>query len=157
MSLKDKVVIVTGAGSGIGAATARLFLERGAKVVLTDLNVANVEPVASGHAPGQYLLLATDVSQEDQVKALINRTVGHFGKLDVLVNNAGVYGESEFTQGNTGEWNRLMGVDVNSVYFSTREAIPYLKKTSGSIINVSSVSGLGGEAAHPIYNAAKGQ
>lgn len=156
MSLKDKIVIVTGAGSGIGAATAKKFLDNGAKVVLADLKTSSMEPVAAGYPAEQFLLLAIDVSNEVQIKELISRTVSHFGQLDVLVNNAGVYGESEFTQGNTGEWNRLMGVDVNSVYFSTREAIPHLKETKGSIINVSSVSGLGGEAGHPIYNAAKG-
>ena len=75
------------------------------------------------------MLLATDVSDEQAVKDMIEKTVEHFGQIDVLVNNAGVYGENEFTETTTEEWNKLLGVDLNSVYFTSREAIPYLKKT----------------------------
>lgn len=153
---KDKVVIVTGAGSGIGAATAKKFLDSGFKVVLSDLKIDNVKPVAETYNKDQYLLLAVDVSKEEEIKLLVKDTLSHFGRIDVLVNNAGVYGESEFTQTTTEEWNRLVGVDLNSVYFTSREIIPELKKTKGCIVNVSSLSGLGGESGHPIYNAVKG-
>ena len=156
MSLKGKIVIVTGAGSGIGAAATKKFLENGAKVVASDLKVSNVEPVVEGFDKENYLLLATDVSDEQAVKDMIEKTVEHFGQIDVLVNNAGVYGENEFAETTTEEWNKLLGVDLNSVYFTSREAIPYLKKTKGNIVNVSSLSGLGGESMHPIYNTVKG-
>ena len=156
MENKDKVVVVTGAGAGIGAATSKKFLDNGFKVVLSDLKVSNVEPVAKGYDKDQYLLLAADVSDEDAVKNLVSKTIERFGKIDVLVNNAGVYGESEFTEGTTEEWNKLLGVDLNSVYFTSREILPHLKDTKGCIVNVSSLSGLGGEDGHPIYNAVKG-
>lgn len=156
MSLKDKVVIVSGAGAGIGAATAKKFLDNGSKVVLSDLKVENVAPVAEGYDESQYLLLVADVSKEEDIKKLVSKTLEHFGQIDVLVNNAGVYGESEFTDTSTDEWNRLIGVDLNSVYFTCREIIPHLKKTRGCVVNVSSLSGLGGESGHPIYNTVKG-
>lgn len=156
MSLENKVVIVTGAGAGIGAAAAKKFLDNGSIVVLSDLKVENVEPVVAGYDKDKYHLVAADVSNEEAIKNLVRETLDRFGQIDVLVNNAGVYGESEFTETTTDEWNRLIGVDLNSVYFTCREIIPHLKKTKGSVVNVSSLSGLGGESGHPIYNAVKG-
>jgi meso-butanediol dehydrogenase/(S,S)-butanediol dehydrogenase/diacetyl reductase len=96
------------------------------------------------------------VSDEAYVKRLVEDTVNKFGKLDVLVNNAGMAIFGPFAQTTTQDWRKLMATDLDSVYFACREALPYLLKTKGTIINVSSVSGLGGDWGLSSYNAAKG-
>jgi len=153
---EGKVVIVTGAGSGIGARTARRFLREGASVVLNGRREHKLRETIAGFNAEKSLVHPGDVSDEAYVKRLVEDTITQFGKLDVLVNNAAIALFGPFAQTTTQDWRKLMGTDVDSVYFATRESLPHLLKTKGSIINVSSVSGLGGDWGLSTYNAAKG-
>jgi meso-butanediol dehydrogenase/(S,S)-butanediol dehydrogenase/diacetyl reductase len=152
----DKVVIVTGAGSGIGAATARRFAADGATVVLAGRTQEKLDRIADGMPAGKYLVRVTDVSQQADVEALVADTVRQFGRLDVLVNNAGVAAEGKITESSVDDWKKVMSTDLDGVYYACRAAIPQLIITGGSIVNLGSVSGLGGDWATSIYNAAKG-
>jgi meso-butanediol dehydrogenase/(S,S)-butanediol dehydrogenase/diacetyl reductase len=153
---EDKVVVVTGAGSGIGAGTARRFLQEGAFVVLNGRREAKLRETIAGFDAAKSLVHPGDVSDETYVKRLVEDTVIKFGKLDVLVNNAGMAIFGPFEHTTTEIWRKTMGTDLNGVFFCVREALPHLLKTKGSIVNLSSVSGLGGDWGLGAYNAAKG-
>ena len=153
---EDKVVIVTGAGTGIGAATARRFLREGAMVVLNGRREQKLRDAIAGSDATKSLIHAGDVSVETYIKRLVDDTVARFGRLDVLVNNAGFAIFGPFAELTTAEWRRQLATDLDGVYFGTREALPHLLKTRGSIVNVSSASGLGGDWGGSGYNAAKG-
>lgn len=153
---EGKVVIVTGAGSGIGAATAKRFLSEGASVVLNGRRKEKLQATASAFDPGKILIHSGDISDELYVNQLIADTVARFGRLDVLVNNAGVTFFGSFVTSTTEQWRNVMGIDVDGVYFATRAAMPHLLKAKGSVVNVSSASGTGGDWGGSIYNAAKG-
>ena len=153
---EGKVVIVTGAGSGIGAGTARRFLQEGAYVVVNGRREHKLHETIAGHDAAKSLVHPGDVSDEGYVKRLVEDTITKFGKLDVLVNNAGMAIFGPFAQTTTQDWRKVMGTDLDSVYFASREALPHLLKTKGSIVNLSSASGLGGDWGMSAYNAAKG-
>jgi meso-butanediol dehydrogenase/(S,S)-butanediol dehydrogenase/diacetyl reductase len=153
---EGKVVIVTGAGSGIGAGTARRFLKEGAFVVLNGRREHKLRETIAGFDAAKSLVHPGDVSDERYTKGLVDDTIAKFGKLDVLVNNAGTAIFGPFAKTTTQDWRKVMGTDLDSVYFASREALPHLLKTKGSIINLSSVSGLGGDWGMSSYNAAKG-
>jgi meso-butanediol dehydrogenase/(S,S)-butanediol dehydrogenase/diacetyl reductase len=150
------VVIVTGAGTGIGAATARRFLSEGASVVLNGRREHKLVETSSGADSAKVMLHPGDVSDEAYVKQLVADTVAKFGRLDVLVNNAGFAIFGPFAELSTEDWRRQIAVDLDGVYFGSREALPHLLATHGSIVNVSSASGLGGDWGGSGYNAAKG-
>ena len=151
-----KVVIVTGAGSGIGAATARRFLQAGALIVLNGRREAKLRETAGGFPAKNMLVHPGDVADEAYVTSLVKDTVSKFGKLDVLVNNAAMAVFGPFEQTTTEVWRKTMATDLDSVYFASREALPHLLKTKGTIINLSSASGMGGDWGLAAYNAAKG-
>ncbi len=153
---EGKVVIVTGAGTGIGAGTARRFLQEGASVVLNGRREHKLHETVAGFNLAKALVHPGDVSDEFYVKRLIKEAVSHFGKLDVLVNNAGFAIFGPFEQTTTEVWRKTMGTDLDGVYFACREALPHLLATQGSIVNLSSASGLGGDWGMSAYNAAKG-
>jgi meso-butanediol dehydrogenase / (S,S)-butanediol dehydrogenase / diacetyl reductase len=153
---EGKVVIVTGAGSGIGAATARRFLREGAFVVVNGRREPKLLETIAGFHKTKSLVHPGDVSDEAYVKRLVEDTVNQFGKLDVLVNNAGIAIFGPFAHTTTQDWRKVMGTDLDSVYFASREALPHLLTTKGSIVNLSSASGLGGDWGMSSYNAAKG-
>jgi len=153
---EGKVVIVTGAGSGIGAGTARRFLKEGAFVVLNGRRKHKLEETIAGFDAAKSLVHSGDISDEKYVKRLVADTVATFGKLDVLVNNAAFAIFGPFEKTTTEDWRKVMATDLDSVFFATREALPHLLKTKGSIINLSSASGLGGDWGLSSYNAAKG-
>ncbi len=159
MRLKDKVAIVTGASSGMGAATAKLFAAEGAKVVLTDIleaeggELAGAIDADGGAARFQKL----DVTSEADWDALIVETVAAWGGIDVLVNNAGVSGSHPDIL-NTATWDEQMNVNARGVFLGMRAVISKMKEAGGgSIVNISSISGLTGQRfVHMGYNAAKG-
>ena len=154
--MKDKVAIVTGAASGMGAATARLFAAEGAKVVLTDIMEeagASLAVEIGGYARFQKL----DVTSEEEWDELVAVTISAFGRIDVLVNNAGVSGSHPDIL-NVATWDEQMNVNARGVFLGMRSVIPKMQEAGGgSIVNISSISGLTGQRfVHMGYNAAKG-
>ncbi|WP_427312643.1 SDR family NAD(P)-dependent oxidoreductase [Cupriavidus sp. H39] len=152
----DKVVIVTGAGSGIGAATARRFADEGASVALAGRTRDKLDKTAAGLPSDRCLVQVTDVAQWPQVQALVEATLRRFGRLDVMVNNAGVAVEGRITEASLEDWRQVMSIDLDGVFHGCRAAMPALMQSRGCIVNVSSVSGLGGDWGLSFYNAAKG-
>ncbi|MFZ6639092.1 SDR family NAD(P)-dependent oxidoreductase [Undibacterium sp. TC4M20W] len=153
---EDKVVIVTGAGSGIGAVTARRFLQEGALVTLIGRREHKLYDTLAGLDPQQALIHAGDVPNEYYVHCLVADSVAKLGKLDVLVNNAGMAIFGPFEQGRTADRCTVMGTNLDSVYFGVRAALPHLLKTRGVIVNLSSASRMVGDWSMSAYNAAKG-
>ena len=161
MRLKDKVALITGAASGMGAATAKLFAREGAKaVVVADVMDAEGAAVVTEieKAGGRASFLHLDVTDEAQWKSVVDKTVATHGKLDVLVNNAGISGSAEQDLYDTAAWNRLMNVNATGVFFGMKHGIAAMKKhRRGSVINLSSISGIVGQGfIHVGYNASKG-
>lgn len=159
MKLENKVAIVTGAGSGMGKAIAGLFAKKGAKVIASDINETGVKDLiaSSGDIAGEIVFSQTDVSNRNQVEAMIDLAVNKYGKLDVLVNNAGVLDKMyAVTEVEDEFWDKVIGVNVNSVMYACQKAIPIMMKNGGgSIINTASVGGLFGCRAGAAYTASK--
>lgn len=156
---QDKVVVVTGAASGIGAATARRFAAEGARLVLGDLDEEGLGAVAEGCDPsGEHVVArGVDVADLDQVTALVDSAVEHFGRLDVLFNNAGIGAFGKAPDLDPAVWHRTFAVDVHSVFYGCRAAIPHFRNAGGGVIvNTASISGLAGDYGLSAYNAAKG-
>jgi meso-butanediol dehydrogenase/(S,S)-butanediol dehydrogenase/diacetyl reductase len=152
-----KVVIVTGASSGIGEATARRFSDEGAMVVLASRDGDALRGIAAELPADRTLVHPTDVSDFAEVEALVAAAVERFGGLDVMVNNAGVAVQGEVDEASLDDWQRVMSINVGGVFHGARAALPELKKRPGSsIVNTSSVSGLGGDWGMSFYNASKG-
>lgn len=153
---EGKVVIVTGAGTGIGAATARRFHSEGAAVVLSGRRKAKLEDVGQSLGDDRCLIQASDVSIVEDVEKLTADTVRRFGRIDILVNNAGGGARRGFLDLPVHEWHSVFAINVDGVFNASRSVLPHLIETKGSIINVSSVSGLGGDRGLNFYNATKG-
>jgi NAD(P)-dependent dehydrogenase (short-subunit alcohol dehydrogenase family) len=157
--LKDKVALVTGAASGIGRATALLFGREGAKVVATDIAPAG-EQVAQEirAAGGQALFVTHDVTDETVWMKVISRVLESFGRLDVLVNNAGIEVSRPVAEMALAEWREQMSVNLDGVFLGTKHAVRTMRlgARGGSIVNVSSVSGLVGSPGTSAYSASKG-
>jgi len=158
--LKGKVAIITGGSQGIGRACALRMAEEGAAVALFDVldtvgEALVVELTGRGFSSRYWHV---DVSNEANVHAAIDAAVSHFGRLDTLVNNAGISGVNKPTHEITeAEWDRVQGINVKGVFFGVKHAIPHLKRAGGgSIINLSSIYGLVGGADVPPYHASKG-
>ena len=140
MRFEGKVVIVTGAGSGIGAAAARRFSEDGAAVMLVGDHRRNVASVASELPRERTSVRVADVARYGDIEAAVQATVRDFGRLDVMVNNAGIFAGSTVTKTKTAEWERVMAVNAGGVFNGSRAALPFLLKTRGCIVNTASVS-----------------
>jgi len=161
MRMKDKVALITGAASGMGAATARMFGREGAAMVFVAdiLDKEGAEVVDSiKKAGGRARYLRLDVTDEGQWQAVVAEIEKSAGGLDVLVNNAGISGSAEQDLYDTAAWNRLMGINATGVFLGMKHGIPAMKKRGkGSVINLSSVSGIVGQGyIHVGYNASKG-
>ncbi|XP_063043547.1 3-oxoacyl-[acyl-carrier-protein] reductase FabG [Engraulis encrasicolus] len=143
-SLKDKVTLITGASSGIGAATAVLFAKLGARLALNGRDVENLEKVAklcTDSGAVQPLIVAGDLTNEETVKTTVDKTLAHFGQLDILINSAGILAMGSIETTDLEQYDKVMNVNVRSVYHLTHVCVPHLIKTKGSIVNVSSVNG----------------
>jgi len=166
LRFKDKVVLITGGGSGIGEESARLFAAEGAHVVIADWNgpegqrvadeINKQQGVLKGLPTVRALAIQTDVSKENAVEALINGTVQAFGKLDVLYNNAAVILPKPLEEIDEQAFDHVLAVNVKGVYLMIKHAIPLLRKTKGTIVNMASLNGLIGQRQNPIYAASKG-
>lgn len=160
MRLQNKVAIITGAASGMGADEARLFAREGAKVVIADVleDLARQVEAQITEAGGDATFVHTDVTDEASWQNLIRQTLARYGKLDILVNNAGISSRSESDALDTAGWQRIMDVNATGVFLGTKHAVEQMRQTGGgSIVNISSIMGfVGGEGGHPAYHASKG-
>ncbi|MDP9473154.1 MAG: glucose 1-dehydrogenase [Chloroflexota bacterium] len=157
MRLLDTVALVTGAGSGIGRATAELFAREGARVVIADRNLPAAEETAGRitSGGGDALAVAVDVAQADAVATMAERAVGTFGRVDVLVNNAGLASGDDILQIDEETWDLNFAVVLKSVFLCSKALLPgMLERGRGAIVNVSSVNGLTG-LGEEAYGAAK--
>ena len=153
---EGRVAIVTGAGSGIGEATARAFVDEGASVVLTDSVDEKVRAVGDSLPSDQVVALHADVASPADWQRVVDTAIERFDRIDVLVNNAGTFSSGDITDITPDEWHRVIETDLSSVFYGTRAALPFLRATKGSIVNTSSVSGEDADWRMSPYNAAKG-
>ena len=161
MRLEGKVAIVSGGASGIGEATSRLFAAEGASVVIADINdelgAALESDIRDGGGEAAYLKL--DVTDEEQWRAVVAETVTRFGKLDIVVNNAGISapGRPPTEEQTVEGWDAVMAVNAKGVFLGTKHAIPEMRKAGGgSIVNISSIYGNVGSKGGTAYHASKG-
>jgi cyclopentanol dehydrogenase len=152
MRLENKVVLISGGAKGMGAVEAKLFAKEGAKIVIGDLLEAEGKQVEAeiNEIGGECLFVPLNVTDEDQWKQAVTAAVARFGKLDVLVNNAGIFRSNRIEDTSTDEWDQVRDINAKAVIPAMREA------GGGSIINLSSVAGLVGAAYSSAYTASKG-
>ncbi len=159
MQVKDKVVIVTGAGSGIGKATAIHFAKHGAKVVVSDINTEKMQNVADEIVTnfGKALPISADVSDYEDVEHLITHTVAVYGKLDVLVNNAGIGPNYLKThESRLKDWDKVIAVNQTGVYYCMKVALnQFIEQGYGNIVNIASLAGLKASPNNISYSASK--
>lgn len=153
---EGKTVIVTGSSTGIGAGIARRFHDEGANVIINARNAEKCAAFASTLDSARTLVVPGDVSESVFAKEIVAAAVDRFGGLDTLVNNAGIGGVSMLESTDDDEINRVIDINVKGVIFLSRAVIPHLRTSEGSIVNISSVSGTGGDSILPVYNASKG-
>lgn len=156
MRLRKKVAIITGAGAGIGKATAELFAEEGAKVVVADIDAKTGEETVRTicQAGGNALFVHADISRECDARRIAETTVASYGRIDVLVNNAAAFVLKGFCA-TAEEWQLSLGTNVVGTATVTRYAVESMKKTGGSIVNVSSISGFVAQPDFFAYSATK--
>ncbi|XP_011165069.2 3-oxoacyl-[acyl-carrier-protein] reductase FabG [Solenopsis invicta] len=142
MSFAGQVILITGASSGIGAATAVHMAQLGASLSLTGRNKQNLDKVAEQCGQSKPFVITGEITNENDMKNIIDSTIKHFGKLDVLVNNAGILEGGSLETTSMEQYDNTFNVNVRSVYQLTALAVPHLIKTKGNIVNVSSVCGL---------------
>jgi NAD(P)-dependent dehydrogenase (short-subunit alcohol dehydrogenase family) len=159
MRLENKVVLISGGARGMGAAEAKLFAGEGAKVVIGDVleDEGRRTEAEVGESGGECLFVRLDVTSESDWREAVAAAVARFGKLDVLVNNAGIHRTETVEE--TGEelWDQVMEINAKGVFLGTKHAIPEMRKAGGgSIVNISSVAGLVGNTHAAAYSASKG-
>lgn len=158
INIEGKIVVITGASSGLGEAAARLLSAEGATLVLGARRVDRIqsladELIASG---GKALAVETDVTNSDQVKALVDAAVKTYGRIDVIINNAGLMPQSLLERVKIDEWDRMIDVNIKGVLYGIAAALPYMtEQKSGHIINVSSVAGHKVRPGSTVYAATK--
>jgi meso-butanediol dehydrogenase / (S,S)-butanediol dehydrogenase / diacetyl reductase len=152
-----KVVIVTGGANGIGAATVRRFLAEGATVAAADIVPERLQALVDGLEAGDRLTThVTDVSDQASFTGTVDDVADRHGRLDVLVNNAGTAVVGTIEQLDAEDWHRILGIDLDSIFYGVRAALPHLRKTGGNVVNTASISGLGANKSLSAYYAAKG-
>ena len=158
MRLAGKVAVVTGAGSGIGRAIAVLFAREGASVGAVDVNDAGAEATVQAirEGGGEAMAIHADVSRVEDVRRMLATTAERYGGLDVLVNNAGIAVVKTVYETTDDDWRRVLGVNLDGVFYGTREVIPYFRQRGGgAIVNVASVHGMATGTAIAAYAASK--
>ncbi len=157
-NIEGKVVVITGASSGLGEATARLLSAQGASVVLGARRVNRIQSLADelSGSGGKAVAIATDVTHYDQVQRLVDAAVQTCGRVDVMLNNAGLMPQSPLERLKIDEWNRMIDVNIKGVLYGIAAALPYMKQQkAGHIINVSSVAGHKVRPPATVYAATK--
>lgn len=158
MRLKDKIAIITGAGAGMGRATAVLFSEEGAKTVVIDIDEAAGQGTVDMIRKKQQkaLFIPTDITDVSQVKSMVARVMEEYGRLDVLVNNAGVYTRGDVVNTDEELWDRIMNVNLRAAFLCCRYCIPkMIDGGGGTIVNVASEAGIGAWKNQVVYNVSK--
>ncbi|XP_040170260.1 3-oxoacyl-[acyl-carrier-protein] reductase FabG-like [Anopheles arabiensis] len=154
MNLAGKVVLITGASSGIGAATALKFSQLGASLALTGRKLDNLNEVAS-QCGGSPFVVAGDISKEADTERVLKATIEKYGKLDVLVNNAGIIETGTIETTSLEQYDRVMNTNIRAVYHLTMLAVPHLLQSRGNVVNVSSVNGIRSFPGVLAYNISK--
>jgi meso-butanediol dehydrogenase / (S,S)-butanediol dehydrogenase / diacetyl reductase len=152
----DRVAVVTGAGSGIGRATAVRLASDGFRVVLAGRRLAALNETADEIDTPDVLVTPCDVTLTDTVRGAAELALARFGRVDAVVNNAGISTSAPFAQVGLAGWREVMSADVESIVTVTQAFLPALIESRGCVVNVASVAGLGGDLGMTIYNAAKG-
>ena len=160
MELENKVVIITGAGSGIGAATATLFAEHGAKVIVSDLNMEKAQGVVDGikKVGGTSFAVQANVTKFEEVEALVSKAVNEYGQLDVMVNNAGIGGKNQKKTADHAheDWHNVIAVNQTGVFYCMQVALQQMMEQGyGNIVNVASLAGLKPSGYNLSYSASK--
>ncbi|MFS0634326.1 glucose 1-dehydrogenase [Mesobacillus foraminis] len=159
MRLREKVVLITGAGSGIGKSTAILFAKEGASIIVNDLNEGSGNEAVSEirKSNGEAFFIQGDVTEADSVKAMVDKAINKYGRIDVLFNNAGVSGVGMIHEVDLDAWNNTLNVNINGVMLPSKYVLPHMmKQKKGSIINMSSCIAEMGLAKRASYSTTKG-
>ncbi|MBP1932368.1 SDR family NAD(P)-dependent oxidoreductase [Ammoniphilus resinae] len=156
MRLQDKVAVVTGGGGGIGWSTGLLFLQKGAKVILADIEPPNPEVERALLSQEGITFITADVSQEEGAKEVIDTAVRKYGGIDILMNNAGINPGGTVTDTPVDLYDQILSVNLKSAFLCSKFAVPHmLEKGRGSIVNVSSINGIRGNTNLVAYSASK--
>jgi NAD(P)-dependent dehydrogenase (short-subunit alcohol dehydrogenase family) len=160
MRLQDKVAIVTGAASGIGRSSALLFAREGARLVLNDIDAQGLEALIRQMANEGARAVAGSVADESTARQLADESISAFGRIDILINNAGIHFVKDITEMTVQEWDRLMDINLKSMFLCCKHVIPHmLKQHQGSIVNLASISSFIGQemngASTFAYNVTK--
>jgi meso-butanediol dehydrogenase / (S,S)-butanediol dehydrogenase / diacetyl reductase len=154
MRFEGKVALVTGAASGIGAATTRRLVKGGARVLAVDVNKDGLSTLVR-ELGDPTVAHTADMTQRSDVEGMVEAAVKRFGKLDILINNAGIGSLGRAGDLDPDEWRRVMAIDVDAVFFACRLALPYLVAARGCIVNTASISGMAADYGFTAYNTAK--
>ena len=154
--LKGKVALITGGGSGIGAAIAKRFVAEGAKIVITGRRIDALNKTLEGMPAGMALAVAGDVGVVEDAQRMVEETVAFGGKIDVLVNNAGIDPAGTIIEIPLEQWHSIINTNLNGTFYMMRFALPYMiKQGGGSVVNISSLAGLRRIPAMPAYSSSK--
>ncbi len=153
--VQDKVCVVTGGARGLGLAAAELLLAEGAKVLLTDVDTAEGEKQAT-RLGERAMFMQQDATDPERWNAVLDAAIEKWGKLDVLVNNAGIAIIQDVEASSMDAWKKTLDINLTAVFLGTQAAIARMKASQGSIVNIASIEGLIGEPLVPAYNASKG-
>ena len=160
MRLADKVALITGGASGMGASMARIFAREGAKVVVADMLADEGKKIVDEitRANGAAMFQRLDVSSDAEWRGAVDATIAAYGRLDILVNDAGISGSAVEDLFDGAAWDKIMAVNATGTFLGMKHAIPLMKQAGGgSIVNISSISGVTGQRGiHVAYNASKG-
>jgi len=158
MRLREKVAIITGAGSGIGRTTALLFSEEGAKVVVVDIDKARGQDTVDiiTRKGREAILVPTDITDPSQVKSMVTKVIEAYGRMNILVNNAGIYVQGDIISTNEEQWDKIIAVNLRAAFLCCKYCIPQMIKSGGGVvINVSSEAGIVAIKNQVAYNVSK--